>query len=339
MVASFDSIHLFWLTNIKDLKNVHYEDSLIKYLGLHREKFPDLIKSTDIIGPIKPDVAEIIGVNKDVQVICGSSDLHMAAVGSGAVNDYHAHLYIGTSSWIIAHVPMKKTDVFHNMASVPSANPDRYMVATEQENAGGALNFLRDNFLYYWDDSGKPHEYSELNDVVLSIPPGSDNLIFTPWIYGERTPIEDHTVRGGFHNLSLKHNLDHATRAVFEGVAYNSRWVLQYVEKFCGRKLDPINIIGGGATSDVWCQIFADVMNRTIQRVKNPIQANARGATFVASVGLGFISFDDIPKYIEYSGVFKPNQENRKVYDLLFEQFVKIYEKNKGIYRILNARK
>lgn len=334
--ATFDSNQILWVTNVRDLHNVHYEDNLIKEIGIDREKLPDMIRSIDILGDLKPDVADEIGLSKHVKVMGGSPDLHMAAIGSGAVRDFETHIYIGTSSWVICHVPFKKTDIFHNMASVPSANPDKYFIITEQETAGGCLTYLRDNILFFRSDSGKPHEYNELDTIAASVPPGSYNLIFTPWLYGERTPIEDHTVRGGFHNLSLKHNLDHATRAVFEGVAYNSRWVLKYVERFCKRKLDPINLIGGGATSDVWCQIYADVLGRTIQRVKNPIQSNARGAAFVASVGLGYIKFDDIPKYIEYSGVFKPNPDNRAVYDKLFKEFVNIYNANKNIYNRLN---
>ena len=126
-------------------------------------------------------------------------------------------------------------------------------------------------------------------------------------------------------------------RAVFEGIAFNSRWLLIYIEKLAGRKLDPLNIIGGGAISDVWCQIYSDVLNRTIRRVKDPIQANARGAAFVASVGLGYIKFDDIGELTEFSKIFKPNQKNRAIYDKLFKEFVEIYNQNRKIYQRLNS--
>jgi xylulokinase len=100
--------------------------------------------------------------------------------------------------------------------------------------------------------------------------------------------------------------------------------------------MNPINIIGGGAKSDVWCQIFADVMNREIRRVKNPMQANARGAAFIASVALGHIAFDDIPKLVRYSNVFHPNPENRETYDGLFKEFLQIYKNNRAMYERLN---
>jgi len=131
-------------------------------------------------------------------------------------------------------------------------------------------------------------------------------------------------------------NMDHIIRAFFEGVAYNTRWNLKYVEKFINRKMDILNFVGGGALSNVWCQIFADVFNRTIRQVENPMQANARGAALIASVALGYITFDDIPELIRYSNTYYPNPENRTMYDALFEEFLKIYNSNKAMYRRLN---
>jgi len=337
--ASYDSIHLAWLTNSKDLKNIHYEDSLIKIAGIEKSKLPDLIKSTDVLGYLSAGVAEAIGLTSEVKVMGGAGDLQAAAIGSGAVRDYEGHIYVGTSAFVICHVPFKKTDLFHSIASIPSANPDKYFVATEQDNAGGCLTFLKDKILQNLpgSDSERSLEYRDLDHIAETVPAGSNKVLFTPWLFGERTPIEDHTVRGGFHNLSLSNDMNDMVRAVFEGVAFNSRWVLQYVEKFIKRRMDTINIIGGGANSDIWCQIYADILNRNIRRVKDPIQGNARGAAFVASVGLGYIEFEDIPEYMEYSGIFKPRQENRDIYDNLFKEFVMLYKKNRKIYKRLNG--
>jgi xylulokinase len=268
----------------------------------------------------------------------GAGDLHSAIVGSGAVRDYEGHVYIGTSSWVICHVPYKKTDISHNMASVPSAIPGRYFIADEQESAGACLTFLRDQ-LFYPDDAtrrGSSEVYKEFDHIVEDVAAGSGKVIFTPWLYGERTPVEDHTVRGAFHNLSLSVDRGQLIRAVFEGVAYNSRWVLDAVEKFIKRRMDSLNIIGGGAQSEVWCQIYADVLNRTIRRVYQPIQANARGAAFIAAVGLGYITVKDIPKLIKISKVFKPNPRNRELYDELYREFLNVYKANKTMYQRLN---
>ncbi len=335
--ATFDSIHLHWVSNCQDLNNIYYDDKLIKIYGIDKEKFPTLMKSTDILGTVTKEVADELGISHEVKVLGGSADLHMAAIGSGAVKDFEGHIYLGTSSFLLCHCPKKITDVFHSLGAIPSGNPEKYLLTSEQESAGACLTFLRDKFVFFHSSDGKLHNYKDLDDIAQNIPAGSKNLLFTPWLYGERAPIDDHTVRGGFHNLSLEHNLDFAVRAVFEGIAFNSRWLLMYIEKLIGRKLDPLNIIGGGAISDVWCQIYADVLNRTIKRVKDPIQANARGAAFVASVGLGYIKFDDISELTEFSKIFKPNQENRAIYDKLFKEFVEIYNKNKEIYQRLNS--
>ncbi len=336
--ASYDSITLYWLTNTRNINNIYYDKALMKRLRINRDNLPELKRAIDVLGTIKPEIADQIGINRDVKVIMGSPDLQSAVVGSGAVQDYQGHIYIGTSSWIICHVPYKKTDVFHNIASIPSAIPGKYFVANEQESAGACLNFLRDKIFYVDDEKliDNPKAFKIFDKIVENVPAGSDTLIFTPWLYGERTPVEDHTLRGGFHNLSLNTNRDHMIRAVFEGVAYNSRWVLKYVEAFIKRELEPLNIIGGGAQSDIWCQIYADVLNRTIRQVKDPIQANARGAAFIASVALGYITFDEIPNLIQFSKIVKPNQEHTKIYNDLYQEFLEIYKNNKTMYRRLN---
>jgi xylulokinase len=224
------------------------------------------------------------------------------------------------------------------MASLPSAIPGRYFIANEQESAGACLTFLRDN-LFFSDDPerfGKYEVYQEFDSIVEQVPAGSNKLIFTPWLYGERTPVEDHTLRGGFHNISLPVKREDMIRAVFEGVAYNSRWLMELVEKFIKRKMDPLNIIGGGAQSDIWCQIYADVLNRTIRKVKDPIYANARGAALIGAVGLGLCSFDDIPGLIQIEKEFTPNPANRELYDELFKEFLNIYKNNVKMYKRLN---
>ncbi len=148
---------------------------------------------------------------------------------------------------------------------------------------------------------------------------------------------EDNSARACIYNLSLKNARADIVRAFLEGVAYNQRWALQYVEKFVGRPMNPIHMVGGGAISDVWCQIHADVLNRTIKQVKDPIQTNARGAAFIAAVGLGYMAFEDIPKYIQINNTFEPNPENRKIYDQFFAEFLNIYKHNKAIFKRLNS--
>jgi xylulokinase len=339
--ASYDSICLHWVTDNRDITRIAYSDKLLKMYDLEREKLPDLKRSIDVLGPMRKEVAEELGLGEDVQVVMGSPDVQAAALGSGAVGDYEGHLYVGTSSWISAHVPFKKTDVMHGIASIPSSIPDKYLVANEQETAGAVLTYLKENILYHQDDLLKeealPDVYKIFDKIAENVPAGSNRVIFTPWLNGERTPIEDNSARACIYNLSLKNTREDIVRAFLEGVAYNQRWALQYVEKFIGRPMNPIHMVGGGAISDVWCQIHADVLNRTIKQVKDPIQTNARGAAYIASVGLGFMAFEDIPEYIQINNIFEPNPENRRIYDQLFAEFLNIYKHNKAIFKRLNS--
>ena len=127
---------------------MEYHPKLLELAGLEREKLPDLKKSTDVLGNITFDVARDWGLNPEVQVVMGTPDVHSAAIGSGGVRDFEPHVYLGTSSWLTCHVPFKKTDLFNNMASLPSGIPGRYLVMNEQEAAGSCMNFLRDKVFY-----------------------------------------------------------------------------------------------------------------------------------------------------------------------------------------------
>jgi len=340
--ASHDSITLHWVTDNRDISNIQYDDRLLAMVGLEREKLPDLRRSIDILGPVKKEVAKELGISEDVQVVVGSPDVPTAAIGSGAVRDYEGHCYIGTSSWISAHVPFKKTDIFHAIASLPSAIPGKYFIADEQEIAGGILNWLRDNIIYHKDEllleEDLPDVFKIFDSIAEKVPPGSNRVLCTPWLYGERSPVEDHLIRGGLYNISLETTREDIVRATFEGVAFNQKWVLQYVEKFMKRQMDSINMVGGGAISDVWCQIHADIFDRTIRQVRDPIQANARGSAFIASVALGYMTFDDIPEHIQIRKVFTPNPDNRAIYDELFREFLAVYRNNRAMCARLNRR-
>lgn len=339
--ATHDSVHLFWLTDIRDAFRIAYDEDLIRLSGIDRAKLPELVRSTDVLGTLKPDVAAALGLGPGVKVVAGSPDHQCACIGSGAVRDYEAHLYVGTSSWVQCIVPFKKTDVLHSIASFPTSMPGKYQSANEQDMAGGAIEFLRGMVSGACGIAGHaeaPVTYEALNEIASRVPPGSKGVLVTPWLNGERTPVDDTTIRGGIHNLSTTTTMDDIVRAFFEGVAYNTRWSLKHVERFCGRRLDPITIVGGGGRSELWCQIFADVLDRSIRRVKNPMQANARGAAFIASVGLGEISFDDIPSLMEYDATYEPDPANRKVYDAMFREFVQVYRNNRAMYARLNRR-
>lgn len=338
--ASFNSITLHWVTDNRDIQAVKYHDGLLRLAGIEREKLPDLKPANALLGTLHPQVAHEWGLRDDVKVFMGSPDVHSAAVGSGAARDYEPHLYIGTSSWLVCHVPFKKTDLVHNIASLPSAIPGRYLLTNEQELAGGCLQYLRDELFFAQDElsSGfKPTDvYQRMDKMAQRAPAGSGRLLFLPWLYGERSPVENHLLRGGFYNLSLNSSRAEIVRSVFEGVAYNARWLLTYVEKFIRRPADSINMVGGGAKSNVWCQICADVLNRPVRQMTDPIEANLRGAALLAAVGMGYLRYDEIGLRVKAANVYQPNPAHRKIYDEMFREFLAAYENSRKASARLN---
>ncbi len=331
-VASYDSICAHWVTDNRDVGRVHYDERLLDVCGLDRRQLPELVPPASVIGELVGPAAEDLGLPAGLPVVTGTGDVHSAAVGSGAVRDFEAHLYIGTSSWISGHVPFKKTAPTSNIASIPAAVPGKYLIADEHETAGACLPFACERF-------GLAADVDEANAVAAGAAPGSGRVLFTPWLNGERSPVDDHTLRGGFHNLSLSTGRPELLRAVFEGVAFNSRWLLEAVEKFVGRRIDTLAFIGGGASSSLWSQIHADVLGREVRQMKEPRLANVRGAGLLVLLALDRVSLPDISTLVDPERTFTPTSDPGVTdeYGALFEQFVALYKQNKGIYRRLNS--
>ncbi len=327
--ASYDSIAAHWVTDNRNVDAVDYDDKLLEWTGLDRGRLPDLVAPGSLIGEVTDRAAGDLGIPAGLPVVTGSGDVHSAVFGSGAVADFETHLYIGTSSWISGHVPFKKTSPTSNVASIPAALAGRYLIADEHETAGACLTFLRDNLAFAPD-------FDAMNAMVEQVPAGSGRVLFTPWLNGERSPVDDHTVRGGFHNLSLSTTRGQMVRAVFEGVALNSRWLLEAVEKFAGRRLDSLAFVGGGANSDAWSQIHADVLGREIRQVAEPVLANVRGAGLLALLALDRIALSDVAGMVEIKRTYAPDPATTAEYDLLFGEFVTLYKQTKGIFKRLN---
>jgi xylulokinase len=333
--ASYDSITLHWVTDNRDLENVAYDPGLVRLSGIDPAKLPPLRPPGDVLAPLSAEAAELLGLVEGIPVVMGTPDTHSASIGAGAVRDFQGHLYLGTSSWISCHVPFKKTDLFHGIASLPSAIAGRYFAANEQESAGACLTYLIENLgLRGGEEAGSV--YRGLDRVAERVRPGNSGVIFTPWLNGERSPVDDHHVRAGFFNQSLDTTADDLIRAVFEGVAFNSRWLLGYVEKFAGRPFPELRAVGGGANSAVWCEIHADVLDRRILQVKDPILAGLRGVAFLAAAKLGLITNEEIPDKVEIAAVHEPHPERRRLYDDLYREYRKLYSANRKIHARLN---
>jgi xylulokinase len=338
--ATHASMTAAWLTDNRHQERVRYDPVLVKASGVPAEKLPPLVETGSVVGEVLPEVARELGLPNGVKVVSGTPDLHSAAVGSGGALDYQAHTVISTTSWTSCPVPMKKTDPVRQVASVPGLSPGRYLVADNQETAGLCLEWMRDNVVAPADGllDGAPPALDEMTALAARVPAGSGDVVFTPWLAGERSPVDDRNARGGFHNVSLRTTRAHLVRSVLEGVAYNNRWLYAAVEKFVGRRLDPVRAIGGGAVSDLWCQIHADVLGREVHRVADPLHANLRGAALWAGVALGQIAFADVLELVPVDRRFVPEASAQKVYERIYGEFPKLYRSQKPMFTRLNRR-
>jgi len=328
-VSSHDCVVAHWLTDNREIGAVRWDPDLIRLAGIDQAKLPPLVPSASVVGEVTAAVVAEWGLAPGTSVVTATGDVHSAVVGSGAVADHAGHLYIGTSSWLSCHVPWKRTDVRHNQASLPSALPGRYFLANEHETAGACLTHLRDGL-------GIGADLAELNAIAAGSPVGANRLLYTPWLNGERTPVDDHTIRGGWSNLSLGHDRGDLVRSVFEGVAFNSKWLLDVVETFTKQEMNGLNFIGGGALSDLWCQIHADVLGRTIRRVADPQHANVRGAALLAALALGRATADELAANVRIDATFEPNAGTTAIYDELYPEFRNLYKAHRKIHARLN---
>ncbi|MDD5448526.1 MAG: FGGY-family carbohydrate kinase, partial [Actinomycetota bacterium] len=218
-----------------------------------------------------------------------------------------------------------------------SAEPSKYLLFAEMESAGACFKWLADELGPIMSE-GIPKDdiYSYLDEIALKSPPGSNGLIFCPWMYGERSPIPDTTVRGGFINLSLDNKLEDIVRSVLEGVALHTRWIVDTLGR-CGFRPNSLRIIGGGAKSDLWVQILADVLGRDIERVAEPQESGARGAALIAFVGLGvYKDISSLRKVVEVTRVFHPHKEHREIYDGAYVTIKEVYGRLRKLYSRIN---
>jgi len=310
---------------------------LIRYLGLDRDKFLPLVRSVDQVGTLTDRAARDCGLLEGTPVFGGSGDAPGAAIGSGAVGEGDGHIYLGTSGWV-GVVTEKTPTGRHGVACIHSADPARALLFAEMETAGACLKWIADQFYRHEQaDPSIPNVYALMDEKVQTIPPGSNYLICTPWMYGERSPVADTWVRSTFFNISADHTREHLLRAVYEGVAYNLRWIIDIVERTYGFPLPALRVIGGGARGGPWMQIIADVTGRRVETVANPQEAGAVGVALTAGVGLGlYPDFAALKDVVQVEHQFAPQEEPAEVYDLLYHSYRELYGCLRKLYRDVN---
>ncbi|MEE9574044.1 MAG: FGGY-family carbohydrate kinase [Candidatus Neomarinimicrobiota bacterium] len=337
-ITSVDLGNTSWMMD-SDLNKLNWSDVILDKFEIDKQKLPEVKKSTDVAGNLTKEAAEELGLISGLPVFVGSIDLTSGALGSGAINEKELIVCLGTADFVAAHISEQKKNIAYYTGSICSAQ-NNYLCISKQETGAACLDWIANQMFKGELEKYKnnPKElYEFLNSTVEGTEAGAKNIIFTPWMYGERAPINDSNVRGGFYNLSLAHKRADLLRAVYEGVAFNIKWGLTYVERLVG-KSKQINAIGGGCKSDIWCQILADILEKNINKVAEPDLACNRGLAIIAMVGSGILQdFSEAIPLIQIEKSFTPNPEPKKIYKKIFREFTKIYERNTKMFENLNA--
>ena len=344
-----DSAHVTFLYDTRPGR-LGWHVGLCRTLGVDPDHLPPVIESTHRVGGLTAQAASDLGLIEGTPVFGGGGDVSLISIGAGCVGLGDTHIYVGTSGWVSACVDKRMVDVSNFMASILGAIPDYYNFVAEQETSGLCLQWVRDHLaldeigLYLGSrhivDKGAEFDnlYQFLNQSVNETEPGSGGVIFTPWLHGNRAPREDPYARAMFFNLGLHTGKRMMIRAVLEGVAYHKRWMLQALEKRVTPQ-ERLRFVGGGAHSEVWCQIMADVTGRVVETTPEPQNAGAVGAAVVCAVGLGLLKdFSQARDLIPIKETYHPRARYKEVYDRSFTVFESLYKNNRQAFARLNRQ-
>lgn len=347
-VMSHDSAFATELLDIRKNK-WSFSPAICKMYGVNPSHLPDIIASSDLAGTILPELAGELGLACGTAVFGGGGDATLIGVGAGASKTGDTHVYSGTSGWVGTVTDKSIVDLSAMMAAIVGAEPGLFIYFAELETAGKCLEWVKDHLALdeiniYLEKTviteDKESKYNSLYDylskVIVSIPPGSNGVIFTPWLHGNRMPFENPNARGMFFNISLETGKTELIRSVIEGVCFHLRWLIETQNKKL-KTSNPIRFVGGGALSLVSCQILADCTGLVVETVSNPQNVGAVGAAILAAKGLGLIkSVSEANKLVKASQVFYPNFEAKKQYDKNFKVFTKLHSSNKKHFASLN---
>jgi xylulokinase len=320
-----------------DLKKKDWERIFFKLTKIGTDKLPDLVRSVDLVGGLTPKAAKEMGLLPGIGVYGGCDDTQSAAVGTTAMGEGEAHIYAGTSAWvgvITEKAPKFKNGVF----TLQSADPAKNIVVCITESAGANTGWLIDTY-YAHEKATMPMEevFQLMEEEVLATPPGADYLLMTPWFLGERCPVSTTTTRSTIFNLTHQHTRGHIARAHFEGIAFNLRWSMKYLEEDFGFKFKEVKVTGGGSRNKAWMQIIADVTGKTVISTSQPFHAGALGAAMCAMVGSGVMKdFNEISRLVNLQERFAARSENAPVYNELFSTYQSLYRQLEKPYLNIN---
>ena len=317
-------------TLLFNVRNRKWSDEILNELSISKELLPECFESTIISGKISGSASKRTGLLEGTPVVGGGGDQAAQAVGSGIVKPGIISTTIGTSGVVFAFAEEVKTDPHGRVHTFCHAVPGKWHVMGVMLQAGGSLRWFRDNF--YPGES-----YDVLMKKAEKIPPGSEGLIFLPYLTGERTPHADPYARGVFFGLTLRHTKTHMLRAVLEGVSYGMRDSLEII-KGMRINVNQIRTSGGGAKSKSWRQIQTDI-NGVKTLTINATEGAAYGAAILAGAGIKvFHSVESAcDEIIKVTGETKPIKQNSDIYDEYYRVYRTLYGNLKDNFKHLSS--
>ena len=270
-------------TLLLDVAHRRWSPEMLEAAEIDERLLPSLHESSDVCGQISSKGAAETGLRVGTPVVAGAGDQAAGATGMGIVAAGTVSATIGTSGVVFAATDRPALDPRGRMHTFCHAIPGRWHVMGVTQAAGLSLRWFRDNFGV--DSSGARESYDRLTAEAAKIPAGSDGLLWTPYLMGERTPHLDSSARGALVGLTASHTRAHVVRAILEGVAFSLRDTFTLFQEM-DVPVTNIRLGGGGARSPLWRQIQADIYGRAVEIVEAE-EGAAYGAAILAGVGAG----------------------------------------------------
>ena len=296
-----------------------WSERILRRLDIPHSWLPPTHEGPEITGVVTVEAAGQTGLSEGTPVVGGGGDQSAQAVGVGAVTKGIVALTLGTSGVVFASVDEPFVDPRGRLHAFCHAVPGRWHLMGVMLSAAGSLRWYRDTLAPGMD-------YSKLLEPASSVPPGSDGLLFLPYLTGERTPYPDPTARGAFVGLTVRHRREHMTRAVLEGVAFGLRDSFELMRETGLEYIDQVRVSGGGARSELWRSVLANVLGTELVTV-NTTEGAAFGAAILAGVGAGhWESVEEATDAtVRITGTSAVDDGTAQIYERYYREYRQLY--------------
>jgi len=314
-----------------DVANRCWSAPMLELLGLTEDVLPKCYESFEVTGHITQEMYKLTGLEVGIPVVGGGGDQAAGAVGTGIVSTGMVSVALGTSGVVFACQDEYAVDDENRLHAFCHSNGKWHVMGVMLAAASSLKWWVEE--VCQLDESG----FVLLLEEAEKIAPGSEGLIFLPYLMGERTPYSDPYARGTFIGLSMIHNRAHMTRAILEGVSFGLRDSLEIIRQQ-HLPTTVVRVSGGGANSLLWRQMLADIFGLRVE-VVNSVDGPAFGAAILAAVGVGvFDSVEDAcNSIIETVWSTEPNQEHVEKYNRVYPVYHELYKTLKDTFKVMHA--